>query len=155
MPPMHQHNSMLLDLNASNASELFHVIGPQCLQSIRTIPYYWTSMPPMHQNYSILFDLNASNASQLFQPPNKQASQPRQHDSHPTSKPANKSARQSSNKQFLARGRGGAGRPQADGGGGFPRTLESGRSLGPTCPGTKYPVRGISHFDLAPGTEAR
>ena len=25
--------------------------------------------------------------------------------------------------------------------GGFPRTLESGRSPGPTCPGTKYPVR--------------
>ena len=36
-----------------------------------------------------------------------------------------------------------------DGGGGdgFPRTLESGRSPGPTCPGTKYPVRGIPHFD--------
>ena len=33
-------------------------------------------------------------------------------------------------------------------GGGFPRTLESGRSPGPTCPGTKYPVRGIPHFDL-------
>ena len=33
------------------------------------------------------------------------------------------------------------------GGGGFPRTLESGRSPGPTCPGTKYPVRGIPHFD--------
>ena len=33
------------------------------------------------------------------------------------------------------------------GGGGFPRTLESGRSPGPTCPGTTYPVRGIPHFD--------
>ena len=34
------------------------------------------------------------------------------------------------------------------GGGGFPRTLESGRSPGPTRPGTKYPVRGIPHFDI-------
>ena len=33
-------------------------------------------------------------------------------------------------------------------GGGFPRTLESGQSPGPTCPGTKYPVRGIPHFDF-------
>ena len=29
-----------LDLNASNASQLFHIIGPQCLQCIRTIPYF-------------------------------------------------------------------------------------------------------------------
>ena len=50
MPPMHQNYSTLLDLNvsnaselfhifdlnASNASELFHIIGPQCL---RAIPY--------------------------------------------------------------------------------------------------------------------
>ena len=70
----------ILDLNASNASELFHIIGPQCLQCIGTIPYYWTSMPPMHHhycifwtsmppmhhNYSILLDLNASNASELL-----------------------------------------------------------------------------------------
>ena len=40
--------------------------GPQCLQCIRTIPYYCTSMPPMHQNNSILLDLNASNASELL-----------------------------------------------------------------------------------------
>ena len=79
MPPMHQNYSILLDLNPSNASELFHILdlnaskaselfhilgpqclqcirtvpyfGPQCLQCIRTIPYYWTSMPPMHQSY--------------------------------------------------------------------------------------------------------
>ena len=44
----------------------------------------------------------------------------------------------------------GRGRGDGDGdggGGGFPRALESGRSPGPTCPGTKYPVRGIPHFD--------
>ena len=35
-----------------------------------------------------------------------------------------------------------------DGGGGdgFPRTLDIWRSPVPTCPGTKYPVRGIPHF---------
>ena len=32
-------------------------------------------------------------------------------------------------------------------GGGFPTTLDVWRSPGPTCPGTKYPVRGIPHFD--------
>ena len=37
MPPMHQNYSILLDLNASNASELFHIL-----------------------------DLNASNASELL-----------------------------------------------------------------------------------------
>ena len=37
--------------------------------------------------------------------------------------------------------------------GGFPRTLESGRSPGPTCPGTKYPVRGIPHFDMCLSSE--
>ena len=88
-----------LDLNASNASKLFHIIGPQCLQCIRTIPYYWTSMPPMPQSYSI----------------------------------------------FGTSGDGGDG----GGGGGFPRTLDIWRSPCPTCPGTKYPVRGIPHFDEA------
>ena len=45
----------------------------------------------------------------------------------------------------------GSARGPGDGGGGdgFPRTLESGRSSVPTCPGTKYPVRGIPHFDNA------
>ena len=70
----------ILDLNASNASEQFHIIGPQCLQCIRAID-----------------------------------------------------------------GDDGGG---GGDGGGFPRTLESGRSPGPTCPETKYPVRGIPHFDL-------
>ena len=37
---MHQNYSILLDLNASNASELFHIIGPQCLQCLRAIPYF-------------------------------------------------------------------------------------------------------------------
>ena len=32
-------------------------------------------------------------------------------------------------------------------GGGVPTTLDIRRSPGPTCPGTKYPVRGIPHFD--------
>ena len=32
--------------------------------------------------------------------------------------------------------------------GGFPRTLDIRRSPVPTCPGTKYPVRGIPHFDV-------
>ena len=68
----------ILDLNASNASKPFHIIGPQCLQCIRAID----------------------------------------------------------------------GDDGGGGGGGFPRTLESGRSPGPTCPGTKYPVRGIPHFDI-------
>ena len=47
--------------------------------------------------------------------------------------------------------RGVALRPRGDGGGGdgegFPRTLDIWRSPGPTCPGTKYPVRGSPHFD--------
>ena len=30
----------ILDLIASNASELFHIIGPQCLRSLRAIPYF-------------------------------------------------------------------------------------------------------------------
>ena len=30
----------ILDLNAPNASELFHIIGPQCLQCLRAIPYF-------------------------------------------------------------------------------------------------------------------
>ena len=105
MPPMHQNYSILLDLNASNASELFHLIGPQCLQCIRTIPYYWTSMPPMPQSYSIFWTLGDGDDG------------------------------------------GGGGDGGGSGGGGFPRTLDIWRSLGPTCPGTKYPVRGIPHFD--------
>ena len=36
------------------------IIGPQCLQSVRTIPYNRTSMPPMRQTYHLLVDLNAS-----------------------------------------------------------------------------------------------
>ena len=39
-------------------------------------------------------------------------------------------------------------RDGGDGGGsGFPRTLDIWWSPVPTCPGTKYPVRGIPHFD--------
>ena len=34
-----------------------------------------------------------------------------------------------------------------DDGSGIPTTLDIWRSPGPTCPGTKYPVRGIPHFD--------
>ena len=52
----------------------------------------------------------------------------------------------------LKGGSGWAAAPQEesdDGGGGFPRTLKSGRSPVPTCPGTKYPIRGIPHFDEA------
>ena len=52
----------ILDLNASNASELFHIIGPQCLQCIRIIPYYWTSMPPIHQSYSIFWTSGTATA---------------------------------------------------------------------------------------------
>ena len=117
-------------------------------------------MPPMYQNYSILLDLKASNASN--------------YSSHPTSKPASqgnmtaiaKATCQPSNKQASKQvskpaiqqaipcGRsGGTARPcpQGDGGdgdGGFPRTPERGQGPGPTCPGTKYPVRGIPHFDV-------
>ena len=47
-------------------------------------------------------------------------------------------------------GDGGGGDGDGGGGDGFPRTLESGRSPVPTCPGTKYPVRGIPHFDVDP-----
>ena len=141
MPPMHQNYSILLDLNASNASELFHIIGPQCLQSIGTIPYYWISMSPIHLNYSILLDLNASNLSDT-KPAIQQASQyTSRQASHPTSKPVNRS-------RVAGRPRGHSG----GGDGGFPRSLESGRSPGPTCPGTKYPVRGIPHFDVVSRT---
>ena len=35
-------------------------------------------------------------------------------------------------------------------GGGVPTSLNIWRSPGPTCPGTKYPVRGIPHFDQDP-----
>ena len=47
-------------------SRLFHIIGPQCPQSIKTMPYYWISMPPIHQDYSPRLDLNASNTSGPF-----------------------------------------------------------------------------------------
>ena len=135
MPPMHQNYSISLDLKASNTSELFHIIGPQCLQGIRTIPFYWTSMPPRHQNYS----------------------------SHPTGQGVNKSASQPSNKQGsepaseswrpagrLKVGVWGGCRGSDDGGDGddVPTTLDIWRSPGPTRPGTKYPVQGIPHFDL-------
>jgi len=46
--------------------------------------------------------------------------------------------------EFPRDGDGGGG----DGDGGFPRTLDIWWSPVPTCPGTKYPVRGIPHFDL-------
>ena len=104
----------------------------ECFKSI-----FWTSMPPMHQNYSILLDLNAFNASELFHILVLNAS--------------------NASEQFHIIGPqclqciraidGDDGGGGDGGGGGFPRTLESGRSPGPTCPGTKYPVRGIPHFD--------
>ena len=48
-------------------------------------------------------------------------------------------------------GSGGAAAPQegSDDGGSFPTTLDIWRSPGPTCPGAKYPVRGIPHFDMS------
>ena len=103
-----------MNLNASNASKLFHVVGPQCLQCIRTIPYYWTSMPPRHPNYSILLDLNASKASELFHMIGPQCLQcmrtipyywtsmhpmHQNYSIHPTGKGVKKSASQPSNKQ--------------------------------------------------------
>ena len=36
----------------------------------------------------------------------------------------------------------------SDGGGDVRTTLDIWRSPRPTCPGTKYPVRGIPHFDI-------
>ena len=38
--------------------------------------------------------------------------------------------------------------PSDGDGGGVPTTLDIWRSTGATCPGTKYPVRGIPHFDI-------
>ena len=52
MPPISESNSLSLDLIASDPSKFFLTIGPQCLQSIKTIPYYWISMPSIHQNSS-------------------------------------------------------------------------------------------------------
>ena len=46
----------------------------------------------------------------------------------------------------VAGGRGGDG--GGGDGGGVPTTLPSGQSPGPSRPGTKYPVRGIPHFDF-------
>ena len=97
MPPMHQNYSILLDLNASNASELFHIL-----------------------------DLNASNASEQFHIIGPQCLQCIR----------------------AIDGDDGDGGGGDGGGGGFPGTLESGRSPGPTRPGTKYPMRGIPHFDF-------
>ena len=43
-----------------------------------------------------------------------------------------------------------------DGGGGFPRTLDIWRGPVPTCPGNKYRVRGMPHFDITlPGYLSR
>ncbi len=43
---------------------------------------------------------------------------------------------------------GSRGRRSGDGKGDIPTTLPSGQSLRSSLPGTKYPVRGIPHFDI-------
>ena len=86
--------------------------------------YYWTSIKPV--NWTAILAATQSNQS-TGQPSWLSLNQTSKLDSHPGSHSID--------------GDGG-------GDGGFPRTLESGRSPGPTCPGTKYPVRGIPHFDV-------
>ena len=123
--------------------------------------YYWTSIQPV--NWTAILAVTQSSQS-TGQPSWQSLNQTSQLDSHPGShsitpvnwtailaatqsdQPSNPGRRQAD----LKGGLGGLPPPQEesdDGGGGFPRILESGRSLGPTCPGTKYPVRGIPHFD--------
>ena len=139
---------LFLDLNLRDSSKQFHTIDPQCLQWIKTIPHYWTSMSiiyqnycmlldlnaSIHQNYSIFLDLNASNPSDT-KPAIQQASQQTsQRASHPTSKPVNESVSQPSNEQFLAGGQGAPGargRPRGDGrgGDGFPELWPSDEAL--------------------------
>ena len=106
------------------------IIGPQCLQCIRTIPNFWTSMPPIHQTQS--------------QPSNKQAS---------------KQVSKAAIRQVIpCGGSEGAGCPRggsARGGTVAAATVVSQElwnlvsALGTTCPGTKYPNWGIPHFDLS------
>ena len=118
---------------------------------------------------------NKQAIKQVSKPAIQQASnQTSQPGSHPTSKQANKKASQPSNKQVSKQeskpaiqqasrpasqpGRlkervwGGGSPPRKDqmggGHGGVPTTLDIWRSPGPTCPRTKYPVRGIPHFDF-------
>ena len=50
---------------------------------------------------------------------------------------------------------GGDGGDGDGGGGSFPRTLSICRALVASRPGTKYPVRGIPHFDQRDGTKDR
>ena len=45
---------------------LIPIIGPQCLKSIKNIPYYWTSLPLIRQNYSLLLDLSVLWVSELI-----------------------------------------------------------------------------------------
>ena len=103
-----------MDLNASKQSELFHIVGLQCLQSIRHQASHPTSKP-VNQSAS--------------QPSNKQASKPAKASWRPVGR--------------LKGASGGRQPPQegSDDGGGVFTTLEIWRSPGSTRPGTKYPVR--------------
>ena len=66
MPPMHQNYSILLDLYASNASELFHILDlnvhfdsptaynwPSMSISGSPTAYYWTSMSILNSRNSL------------------------------------------------------------------------------------------------------
>ena len=113
--------------------------------------YYWTSIKPV--NWTAILAATQSNQS-TGQPSWQSLNQTSQLDSHPGShsiKPGNWTGHsiKSASESWRPVGRlegviwEGGSPPQevSDDGYGFPTTLDIWRSPGPTCQGTKYPVR--------------
>ena len=121
--------------------KIFHIIGPQCLQCIRTIPYFGPQCLQCIKTIPYFGPqcLQCIRTIPYFGPQCLQCIRTIPY--YWTSMPPMPQS-------YSIFWTSGDGDDDERGGGGFPRTLESGRSPGPTCPGTKYPVRGIPHFDV-------
>ena len=65
MPPMHENYSILLDLDASNASELFHILDLNASNASKLFHILNLNASNASELFHIL-NLNASNASELF-----------------------------------------------------------------------------------------